>query len=225
MDSYKIASGQLTEIPFLKYVASKGKRIYLSTGMGTMADVFVAVEAIRATSDCEIIVLQCTTNYPSKIEDANLLAMNAIKEACKVRVGYSDHVDNNYATFASVALGAEVVEKHFTLDRNLEGPDHSSSLIPSEFAEMVNGIRNIELALGTGIKKPSAIEIQNSKGMKRSLVLLQDVPAGTVLTREMIGFKRPFDGMPVNMLDQVIGKVLKSDMHKDQSLQYNSIEW
>lgn len=222
---FKIASGQLTELPFLKYVAGKKKTMIISTGMANMADVFTAVETIRATGNNDIIVLQCTTNYPSRIEDANLLAMNSIKEACKVRVGYSDHVENNYACFASVALGAEIVEKHFTLDKNMEGPDHSSSLNPAEFKELVIGIRNIEKALGSGLKKPSQVEVDNSYGMKRSLVLLQDIEAGTVLQEAHIGFKRPFNGLSPNMLEQVIGKTIARDMKKDEAIQYNSIVW
>jgi N,N'-diacetyllegionaminate synthase len=222
---FKIASGQITELPFLRYVAAKHKTMIVSTGMANMADVFMAIEAIRATGNNDIIVLQCTTNYPSRIEDANLLAMNAIKEACKVAVGYSDHVENNYACFASVALGACLVEKHFTLDKNMEGPDHSSSLNPAEFKELIVGIRNIEKALGTGLKKPSQVEIDNSYGMKRSLVMLQDIKAGTILEEAHIGFKRPSNGLSPNMLDQVLGKALARDMKKDEAIQYNSIKW
>lgn len=225
VSGFKIASGQVTELPFLQYAASKKKQMIISTGMATMADVFNAVEVIRTEGNNEIIVLQCTTNYPSKIEDANLRAMLSIREACKVRVGYSDHVENNYACFAAVALGAEIVEKHFTLDRNLPGPDHSSSLNPVEFKNLVTGIRNIERALGSGIKKPSQSEVENSYGMKRSLVLLKDVQAGTILTEDIIGFKRPANGLPINMLKTIIGKPLARPMQKEEALQYDSIIW
>ncbi|MDA9560989.1 N-acetylneuraminate synthase family protein, partial [Schleiferiaceae bacterium] len=225
VNSYKIASGQLTEIPFLKAVAKKGKKILLSTGMGTLSDVFDAVEAIRSEGNNDIIVLQCTTNYPSKIEDANILAMNTIKEACGVKVGYSDHVANNFACYAAVALGAELIEKHFTLDKNMEGPDHSCSLIPSEFNEMVSGIRNIEKSLGSKIKKPSQIEVQNSFGMKRGIVLIKDIDAGIILTEEHIGFKRPMKGIPINMLNIVLGKKVCRKMFIDESLDYDCIEW
>ena len=225
VSGYKIASGQLTEIPFLKYVAQKQKLMIISTGMANMSQVFDAVEAIRSQGNDNIVVLQCTTNYPSKIEDANLLAMQSMKEACKVRVGYSDHVQNNYACFASAALGAEIIEKHFTLDKNMEGPDHSSSLDPSEFKELVTGIRNIEKALGTGLKKPTVIEIENSYGMKRSLVLNMDLPSGTILNEQHIGFKRPFNGLSPNMLELVLGKKITRNMLKDESIQYNCIEW
>jgi N,N'-diacetyllegionaminate synthase len=225
VNSYKIASGQLTEIPFIKSVAKKGKKILLSTGMGTLSDVFDAVEAIRSEGNNDIIVLQCTTNYPSKIEDANILAMNTIKEACGVKIGYSDHVVNNFACYAAVALGAEVIEKHFTLDKNMEGPDHTCSLTPSEFNELVSGIRNIEISLGSKIKRPSEIEIANSFGMKRGMVLIKEIDAGTVLTDEHIGFKRPLKGIPINMLSIVLGKKVSKKMFIDESLDYNCIEW
>lgn len=225
VNSYKIASGQLTEIPFVKSVARKGKKILLSTGMGTLSDVFNAVEAIKSEGNNDIIVLQCTTNYPSKIEDANILAMNTIRDACGVKVGYSDHVANNFACYAAVALGAELIEKHFTLDKNMEGPDHSCSLTPSEFKEMVIGIRNIEMSLGSKIKRPSPIEVENSFGMKRGMVIIKEIEAGTVLREEHIGFKRPLKGIPINMLSLVLGKKVSKKMFIDESIDYNCIEW
>lgn len=225
ISTYKIASGQLTELPFLRAVARKNKTMLVSTGMGTLADVFNAVEAIKNEGNEDIIVLQCTTNYPSKIEDANILAMQSIKEACGVRVGYSDHVTNNFACFASVALGAEVVEKHFTLDKNMEGPDHSCSLTPSEFKDLVDGIRNIELSLGSKVKKPSQIELDNSLGMKRGMVIIKPIEAGAVLTKAHIGFKRPLQGIPINMLETVIGKKVSKSLALDESIDYNCIVW
>ncbi|MBK0382080.1 N-acetylneuraminate synthase [Pedobacter sp. SD-b] len=222
---YKIASGQLTELPFIKYVANTQKKIYLSTGMGNMANVFNAVETIRATGNQKICVLQCTTNYPSLIGDANLHAMLSMQNACKVDIGYSDHVPENYACYAAVALGAKVIEKHFTLDKNMQGPDHSSSLEPSEFKELVYGVRQIELSLGDGIKRPTAAEHANSFGMKRSLVVLQDLKAGSILEEKLIGFKRPFNGLDTSYLDLVIGKSIKQKMVKDQPIQLDSINW
>jgi N,N'-diacetyllegionaminate synthase len=222
---YKIASGQLTELPFIRYVARTGKMIYLSTGMGTMADVFAAVQAIREEGNEKICVLQCTTNYPSRIEDANIRAMLSIRESCKVQIGYSDHVPENHACYAAVALGATVIEKHFTLDKNMEGPDHSSSLNPSEFAELVKGIRAIELSLGDGIKKPTETEMKNMFGMRRSLVVLKDMNAGEVLEEQHIGFKRPANGLSPNYLPSVIGKKLNQALKKDEPLQLNTIVW
>lgn len=223
--SYKVASGQLTELPFLRELAKKQKTIILSTGMGTLANVFDAVEAIRDEGNEDIVVLQCTTNYPSKIEDANVLAMNSIKTACNVEVGYSDHVTNNYACFASVALGARIVEKHFTLDKNMEGPDHSCSLTPIEFKDMVMGIRNIELALGSTVKKPSPIEIENSKGMKRGMVIIKPIKKGEELKKEHIGFKRPLIGIPVNMFEKILGKKVSKNLEIDSEIDFKSIVW
>ncbi|AQS95107.1 N-acetylneuraminate synthase [Polaribacter sp. BM10] len=225
VSTFKVASGQLTELPFLRALARTNKTIILSTGMATLSDVFDAVETIRNEGNDDIIVLQCTTNYPSDIKDSNILAMQTIKEACGVRVGYSDHVENNYACFASVALGAEVVEKHFTLDKNMEGPDHTCSLTPIEFKELVEGIRNIELALGSKIKKPAPIEIENSKGMKRGLVIVKEIKKGDVLTEDHVGFKRPLKGIPINMLDNLIGKQVSKHMFVDQAIDYNCIVW
>lgn len=225
VDAFKIASGQLTEHPFLKYVASKNRKIILSTGMATMSEVFDAVEVMRQIGNNDIIVLQCTTNYPSQIEDANIKAMLSIKEACKVQVGYSDHVANNYAAFAAVALGATVVEKHFTLNKNDSGPDHSSSLNPIEFKEFVKGIRNIEISLGTGIKNPTVSEKANISGIRRCLVVKSDLKKGAVLRAEDIAFKRPLVGLPVNMLNSVVGKKLVRDHIKDSPLFFDSVEW
>ena len=225
VQGYKIASGQLTEIPFLEYVASKNKKIILSTGMSTMSDVFNAVTAIRNVGNNNIVVLQCTTNYPSSISEANLLAMISMKNACKVSVGYSDHVINNYACFASVALGAEIIEKHFTLDKNLEGPDHSTSLNPIEFKELVIGIRNIELSLGDGIKIPTNQEKDNIYGMKRSIVVLNDKKKGDILKLEDIGFKRPANGLDPNMVNMILGKQLRINVDKDDAITYASINW
>lgn len=223
--AYKIASGQLTELPFLRAVAKKQKTMLVSTGMATLSNVFEAVEAIREEGNEDIIVLQCTTNYPSKIEDANILAMTSIRDACGVRVGYSDHVTNNFACFASVALGAEVVEKHFTLDKNMDGPDHSCSLTPSEFRDLVDGIRNIELSLGSKVKRPSKIELDNSLGMKRGMVIIKDIKEGEVLTPAHIGFKRPLQGIPINMLDEIIGKKVSKSLSLDETIDYNCILW
>jgi N,N'-diacetyllegionaminate synthase len=225
VSGYKIASGQLTEKPFLKYVASKHKKIIVSTGMATISDVFDAVEAIRSMGNNNIVVLQCTTNYPSLIEDANLLAMQSIKYACNVEVGYSDHVQNNYACFAAVALGAKIVEKHFTLDKNLPGPDHSSSLNPEEFKQLVEGIREIEKSLGSSIKKPSDVEVKNIYGMKRSLVANCKLKMNTIIKEEHVGFKRPANGLSVNFFELIIGKKVNKDMDIDEPFQLNSIEW
>ncbi len=216
VDGFKIASGQLVETSFLRYVASFGKQMIISTGMATMAEVKEAVKAIHETGNRDLVVLQCNTDYPSKIEDTNIRGMLTMRDELKIHVGYSDHVPNNHACFAAVALGAEVIEKHFTLDKNLPGPDHSSSLEPKEFRELIEGIRNIEKCLGDGIKKPSAAEVKNTYGMRRSLVAKMDLQRGTILKTEHFGFKRPANGLSPKYLEQLIGKELLADLKKDE---------
>ncbi len=216
VDGFKIASGQLVETPFLKYVAQFGKQMIISTGMATMEEVKIAVEAIHSTGNKDLVVLQCNTDYPSRIEDTNIRAMQTIRDEMKIRVGYSDHVPNNYACFAAVALGAEVIEKHFTLDNTLPGPDHSSSLEPKAFAELIEGVRNIEKCLGDGTKTPSAAEIKNTFGMRRSLVAKTDLKKGTILSADHFGFKRPANGLSPGMMEKIIGTELLADLKKDE---------
>lgn len=225
VNCFKIASGQLTELPFLRYVAQKNKKIILSTGMSTLAQICQAVDVIREFSKNELIILQCTTNYPSDIEDTNLNCMKTIESACDVSVGYSDHVIGNHACFSAVALGASVIEKHFTLDKSMEGPDHSCSSDPSEFNDLVKGIRLIEKTLGSSIKKPSAAELNNIHGMKRSLVAKTNITKGDILTEDKIAFKRPFNGLPINDFDLILGKKVKSDIEINQPIMYNHIQW
>lgn len=223
VDGFKIASGQLVETPFLEYVAKFGRQMIISTGMATMEEVREAVQAIRAAGNDNIIVLQCNTDYPSKISDTNIRAMLTMRDELKVRVGYSDHVPNNYACYAAVALGAEVIEKHFTLDNNLPGPDHSSSLEPEAFRELIDGVRNIEQCLGSGVKVPSEAEKRNTFGMRRSLVARTDLKKGTVLTAADLGFKRPANGLSPKFLPKVIGKTLLTDLKKDEALTEASV--
>ncbi|HEY1039288.1 MAG TPA: N-acetylneuraminate synthase [Bacteroidia bacterium] len=221
--AFKIASGQLVELPFLRYVASFGKQMIISTGMANIAEVYQAVDAIRKAGNNDIVVLQCNTDYPSKIEDTNIKAMVSMRDVLGVRVGYSCHVPENYACYAAVALGAEVIEKHFTLDNNLPGPDHKCSLEPAGFRELIDGVRSVEKCLGTGIKTPSQSEINNTYGMRRSLVAKTDIKAGTVLTEEHFGFKRPANGLSPNYLDTLIGKKTSKDMMQDDAFTFESI--
>ncbi|MFN5183360.1 MAG: N-acetylneuraminate synthase [Bacteroidota bacterium] len=218
--AFKIASGQMAETPFLKYVAKLGKQMIVSSGMCEMKEVEDGINAIRETGNNDIILLQCNTDYPSKIEDTNLKAMITMREKLKIRVGYSDHVPNNYACFAAVAMGAEVIEKHFTLDKDMPGPDHSSSLEPKEFQELIYGIRQIEKAFGNGIKTPSENEKKNTYGMRRSLVAREDLKAGTIIQELNLGYKRPACGILPKELNFVIGKKLLRDIYKDEALQF-----
>jgi N,N'-diacetyllegionaminate synthase len=223
VEGFKIASGQLVETPFLEYVARFGKQMIISTGMANLQEVKDAVDAIRATGNNNIVVLQCNTDYPSRIEDTNIRAMLTMRDALDVRTGYSDHVPNNYACYAAVALGAEVIEKHFTLDTNLPGPDHSSSLEPAAFRELIEGIRNIEKCLGDGVKVPSAAEVKNTYGMRRSLVAKTDLKKGTILASEHFGFKRPANGFSPKLLKSILGKELLADLKKDEPFTPNVV--
>ncbi len=224
-DAFKVASGQLIEISFLRYLAKKNCPIILSTGMGTMSEIARAVEVIRESGNEQVIVLQCTTNYPSLMEEANVKAMITMKEAFKVVVGYSDHVPENHATLSAVALGASVVEKHFTLDKNMPGPDHSSSLDVVEFTALVSDIRKVEAALGSGVKEPTEVEKENARGMRRSIVASAELKKGTVLTFDNLCFKRPADGLNPALIDHFVGKKLIQDLTQNQQLEFGHIDW
>ncbi len=225
VDAFKIASGQLVEIPFLKHVASLGKPIIISTGMANLAEVYEGISAIRKNGNNQIILLQCTTNYPSAIEDANINAMTTMQKALNITIGYSDHVPNNYACYTAVALGAKCIEKHFTLDQNLPGPDHSCSLNPEQFTQLVNGIRQVEKSLGNPVKQPTQAEIDNTEGMRRSIVAIKDIAQGAVIKKSDLGFKRPATGLAPKELSKIIGKKTKQALSNDTILQNHHLEW
>ncbi|HAR62802.1 MAG TPA: N-acetylneuraminate synthase [Candidatus Margulisbacteria bacterium] len=225
VNAFKIASGQIVEIPFLKYVAKSGNPIILSTGMADLAEVYRGVNAIRGEGNNNIVLLQCTTNYPSVIDEANVLAMKSMEAALNVWVGYSDHVESNYACFAAVALGARVIEKHLTLDKNMSGPDHRASLDPKGFSDLVKGIRGVEKSLGSPIKRATSSELKNIEDMRRSIVALECMEIGTELTERNCGFKRPAGGLAPNMFDIVLGKKVAKRINKDEILLYSSIDW
>jgi N,N'-diacetyllegionaminate synthase len=225
VEAYKIASGQLVEHPFLEYVAKKGAPIILSTGMATMKEVGEAVRVIRDSGNDQIAILQCTTNYPAATEDANLYSMLAMEENLKTLVGYSDHTENPYASLASVALGAVIVEKHFTLDCSLPGPDHSSSIEPSELTELVNGIRSIEKSLGSWEKAPSQVEQKNIHAMRRSIVAVETLEVGTIIKKKHLAFKRPATGLSPKRLNEIIGKKVTTVIHADTPIHEEHVEW
>lgn len=224
VNSFKIASGQLTETPFLEYVASFGLPIFLSTGMSYLSEVIHAIESIKSVnSELPLTILQCTTNYPSLIEDANINVIKTFKSIPDVSVGYSDHVQNNFACFAAVANGAEVIEKHFTLDKEMLGPDHSSSLDPKGFLLLVNSIREIEKSMGSFIKKPSKAEMLNIPGMKRSLVYSRSINKGEILNENHFAYKRPFNGLSPNKIKYFIGKKLRTSVDIDDLVLFEHI--
>ena len=224
VNSFKIASGQLTEIPFIEYVASQNLPIYLSTGMANFSDVILAVEKIKnINSKLDLYILQCTTNYPSEIEDANINVLETFKSISNIQIGYSDHVQNNFACYAAVAKGAKVVEKHFTLDKNMAGPDHTCSLDTIGFKELVHGIRQVEKSLGSFIKEPTRAEQRNVNGMKRSLVYSMQLKKGTILEEKHFAFKRPYSGLSPNELIHFIGKEIKQNVEMDEFVIFEHI--
>lgn len=225
VEAFKIASGQLVELPFISYAAKLGKQIILSTGMATFDEVKEAVETVQKAGNDQLILLQCTTNYPSVVEESNLRAMVAMKEKLKVLVGYSDHTESHFSTFAAVAMGAVVIEKHFTLDKNLPGPDQGCSLEPGEFSELVRGIREIEKALGDSEKKPTAEELRNLVGMRRSLATIKDIPVGDLIEKEHLAFKRPATGLAPKRMEEILGKRAKKKIPVDTILTEEFIEW
>lgn len=223
--AFKVASGQFVEYPFLKYLSSFNKPLILSTGMCTEEEVMNTLNFLKNNGDPEVILLQCTTNYPSLIEDANINAMVSLGVKTEVMVGYSDHVTNNYACFSAVSLGARVIEKHFTLDTSMPGPDHSSSLNPSQFSELVVGIRQVEKSLGSFLKTPTEAEQKNTFGMRRSMIANKSLPVGHILQETDIGFKRPMNGLSPTRFYEIIGKKIIRDIEVDQPLTEDTIEW
>jgi N-acetylneuraminate synthase/N,N'-diacetyllegionaminate synthase len=207
--AFKISSGDLTNDPLLRHVASKGRPVILSTGMSDMDEVREALAVLR---DVDVILLQCVTNYPAAAEDINLRAMLSMQSAFDVNVGFSDHTLGIEVALAAVALGACLIEKHFTLDKNFAGPDHRASLEPHEFRALVEGIRKVEASLGNGEKIPAASEASNVTVARRSIVAARDISAGTVITPAEIAFKRPGTGLPPRMADRVLGKTTRVDV-------------
>jgi N-acetylneuraminate synthase/N,N'-diacetyllegionaminate synthase len=225
VEAFKVASGQLVEHSFIRHMARKMKPMILSTGMSFMADIDEAVRVIQSENNDKIILLQCTTNYPSLEEEANLLAIKAIQHATGCLVGYSDHTLNNICILGSVALGAKVIEKHFTLDKNLPGPDHGCSANPLELKNLVHEIRLMEKALGSPIKAPSIHETKNIKGMRRSLTARISIKKGQTITENLIGVKRPATGIEPKLFDKIIGQKAAVDIEQDTVLQMGMIEW
>ena len=210
--AFKVASGEITNLPFLFYVAAKRRPIILSTGMSYLEEVETALHTIAEAGNPPTILLHCVSNYPADASDVNLRAMATMSQAFQLPVGYSDHTSGVEVALAAVALGACVIEKHFTLDRNLPGPDHKASLEPDELANMVRGIRSVEASLGDGRKQPAASELDTARVARKSLVAAQDIPKGATLRLESIAIKRPGTGMAPAMRDRVIGRKARTEI-------------
>lgn len=218
---WKIPSGEITNYPYLKSIAQYGEPVILSTGMCEMEDVQNAVEVLckHGLNKEQITVLHCNTEYPTPMQDVNLKAMQEIKEVVKVKVGYSDHTQGVEVPIAAVALGAEVIEKHFTLDRTLPGPDHKASIEPNELKAMVEAIRNIEQALGDGQKHVSESERKNMAIARKSIVAARDIKQGEKLSEENLCVKRPGNGISPMRWEEVIGTCAKRDFKEDELIE------
>jgi len=219
MKRWKIPSGEITNLPYLIKIAKLRKPVILSTGMSTMDEIKNAVSVLKENGAGEITVLHCTTEYPTPFGNVNLRAMLSIKEELHVKVGYSDHTKGIEAAIAAAALGASVIEKHLTLDKNMEGPDHKASLEPWEMKAMVDSIRNIELALGDGIKRPSESEKKNICVARKSIVAKRNIKKGEIFTEENLTVKRPGNGISPMRWFEVLGKRAIRDFNEDELIE------
>lgn len=216
---WKIPSGEVNNLPYLIAIAETHKNIILSTGMCTMEEVRAAYAVLKECGAGEIILLHCTTQYPTAYEEVNLRAMLSLQKEFGGEVGYSDHTNGIEVPIAAVAMGATVIEKHFTLDRNMDGPDHKVSLEPDELKQMVEAIRHIESALGTGIKEPASTEIQNIAIARKSIVAKRDIKVGELLSVENITTKRPGNGISPMQWYEVLGTRAKRDFGEDELIE------
>jgi len=213
LEIFKIPSGEITNLPFLAHVAEKGRPMIVSTGMASLGEVETALNSIHATGNTNTVLLHCVSSYPAMLDEVNLRAMKTMAEAFRIPIGYSDHTEGIDISLAAVALGACVIEKHFTLDRNMEGPDHQASLEPDDLHNLVRGIRAVEAALGNGRKKPTDNEADTAAVVRKSLVASRHITAGSELTRDLISIKRPGTGLPPSMLPLLIGRTMDQEVN------------
>ncbi|HHX8795215.1 TPA: N-acetylneuraminate synthase [Enterococcus faecium] len=221
VQGFKIGSGDLTNLPFLRKIDMYGLPVLLSTGM---ADIHEISEAVDCFIDSPVTILHCTSNYPASSEDINLLAINTLKEMFGIPVGYSDHSLGYDVGICAVAMGAKVIEKHFTLDKELPGPDHKASLDPQEFADFVKHIRNTEIFLGDGVKRAMPSELSTKEVSRKSLVVTENLNVGDILTEKSLTIKRPGNGIAPKFLYQYIGKKVKRPISADSVLLEEDVE-
>jgi N-acetylneuraminate synthase len=227
LEQYKIPSGEITNLPYLQKIGKLKKEIIISTGMSTLEEVEDAISVLmeNGTERKKITVLHCNTEYPTPMQDVNLRAMLTLKQRLNTKIGYSDHTLGIEVPVAAVVLGAQVIEKHFTLDRNMEGPDHLASLEPDELKAMVNAIRNIELALsGNGEKEPSSSEIKNKTIARKSIHLKSSLPAGHIITEQDLEMKRPGDGISPMQINEVLGSTIKEQLPQEHKLSFKDLK-
>ena len=219
MPIYKVPSGEITNLPYLMKIANTGKPVIMSTGMSDLDEVRLALEVLRNNGAGTVTLLHCNTQYPTPFEDANLKAIRTLKERFGTAVGYSDHTLGIEAPIAAIALGATVIEKHFTLDKSLEGPDHQASLDPQELKAMVTSIRNIEIALGDGIKKPSKSETPNQEVARKSIVARRNIVKGEIFSEDNLTVKRPGHGISPMKWFEVLGTSAERDFNEDELIE------
>lgn len=215
----KIPSGEITNLPYLRKIGRLGKKVILSTGMSYLFEVAGAIEALEQAGTTDITLLHCNTEYPTPMDDVNLLAMRTLRDMFDRPVGYSDHTMGIEISLGAVAMGAKVIEKHITLDRNMEGPDHAASSDPEEFKAMVRAIRNLEKGLGTGLKRPSASEQANKDVARKSIFAAVDISIGQLIKESDLTIKRPGTGLSPMLYDEVVGKRAKRDFKKGEAME------
>jgi sialic acid synthase SpsE len=223
VSAIKIGSAEVTNLPMLEYIGAKKMGAILSTGASTLADVGLAIDALRRGGCPELVVLHCVTSYPAPAGEANLRAMHTLRQAFGVPVGFSDHTAGIGCAIAAAALGACAVEKHFTTDRELPGPDHLASVEPHELQALIAGVRLANAALGSGIKLPAPCELPNLPLIRKSLVATRDLAAGTRLTRDMIEIKRPLAGIAPGDLHHVLGRTLARSVGDDMPITWDAL--
>jgi N-acetylneuraminate synthase/N,N'-diacetyllegionaminate synthase len=224
LPAYKVASGEITNWPFLEHIASKGKPVILSTGMSDLNEVEQAVKVLRGAGCSELLILHATSSYPATAASANLRAMQTLSEFFHTPVGLSDHTMGIEVALAATALGASILEKHFTLDRSLAGPDHKASLEPAELRSLVRGIRAVESALGDGRKQPMPSEEDVRRVARRSIVARRTIPSGTLIAPDLLAYKRPGTGIPPSRLGDVIGRRTTCTILADTLIRFEDLE-
>jgi len=221
---FKIPSGEITNLPLLRHIAAKGKPIILSTGMSTLDEVAHALAAIGDVADVPVAILHCVSAYPAPVGEVNLRAMDALRDRFGRPVGLSDHALGLEIALAAVARGAVIVEKHLTLDKNLPGPDHRASLEPAEMTALVRGIRNIEAALGDGVKRPMPSELDTLRVARKSLVAARALKAGEELVKDAVAVKRPGTGISPAELERALGRRVRRDLAADDVIDWTALE-
>lgn len=218
-DIWKIPSGEITNYPYLVEIGKTGKKVILSTGMCDLQEIHDAVDTLKYAGSKEITLLHCTTEYPAPEDEVNLNAMNVLKKEFNCPVGYSDHTQGVEVSLAAVAMGAKVIEKHFTLDHNMPGPDHKASLDPQELMTMIQGIRKVERVKGCEIKKPTVSELKNRSVARKSIVAARNIFAGEIFTQKNLTTKRPGNGISPMKWNEILGRKAKRNFEEDELIE------